>query len=367
MKKIFLSVILGMVLCGVIVAWSLFSAVFAFTYPNEPNGFRDIKWQRGKQAISGLKVSEGYGSYVQYWRDSENLNFEGMQATRILYGFTGDYLETVIVQFEPCDAACYSSLKQKLVETHGPGQSVGEKDVFWQGDKTNIKLQTYGKGLEVDFADAGTMVKRFSNIDDFNSKFKTQWDELLSQYDATTAAGKIKEWIAQEGKDILDSFQVSPKGEQILLHFKGGGDWIFTPSPQNVRQQTTSQNVYSVAEAVTILQNSSEQFRDKDILLRAVVVDGVMGMGCEDFYILTDAKDVDLYHRQYKSDVTPEEKKKIKDIPRIISGPTLAMPKGVSGGNGKETIFRGHFFDNSMKPCTDGWRRFVITGNGNEK
>jgi len=363
MKNIFLSVTLSMVLCGIIVAGLLFPTAFAFAYPNEPDGFRDIKWQTAKQAMSGLKVNEGYGSYVQYWRDSENLNFEGMQAAKILYGFTGDYLETVIVQFEPCDAACYSSLKQKLVERHGPGQSVGEKDVFWQGDKTNIKLETYGEGLEVIFSDAERIAKRFSNINDFNSKFETQRDQLLNQYDATTASGKIKEWLAKEGKDVLDSFQVSPKGEQITLHFKGGGDWVFTPSPQNVRQQTTSQNIYSVAEAVTILQNNSKQFRYKDILLRAAVVDGVMGMGCEDFYILTDTKDVGLYHRQYKSDVTPEEKKKIKDIPRIISGPTLAMPKGVSGGNGKETIFRGHFFDNSMKPCTDGWKRFVITGN----
>lgn len=348
----------------VIVSELFFSAGFVFAYPNEPEGFREIKWQTDKQSLSGLQKDESNGSFAIYWREKDDLNFEGRQATRILYGFTADHLESVFVKFEPCEAECASFLKKKFIEKYGPGQPEGENAVVWQGEKTSISLNTGGNGVEITFLDASAFTKKFSNMAAFNSKFKAKWDEFLSLYDAETAAGKIKEWLGQEGKDILDSFDVSPQGKQISLHFKGAGNMLFTPSPQNSPRPTASQNVYSVAEALTILQNDPQQFRDKDILLRAVVVDGVMGFGCEDFYLLTDAKNADLYSRRIKGNLTPEEQKKFDEIPLISSGPTLAMPKTTFGENGQEKVFRGHFFDNSMKPCGDGWKRFIITGNG---
>lgn len=334
------------------------SAIFA--YPNDPDGFRTFDWGTSKEYITDLRVYEKYGGYVEYIKINEVLDFEGNKATRILYGFTDDNLESVTVQFEPPDDTRYDDLRKKLIAKYGEGEAMGEKDIFWRGGKTNSKLSVYGNGVEIIYFDNRTFSKRLNTIDEFNARFSDYWNELLKDYDAKTAATKIKQWLGQEGKNLLYSYQVSPNGEQISLNFKGGGTYLFSPSPLNIKQEAESKDVYSVEEVLNILRTTPERFKGKDVFLKAAVVDGVMGLGCNDFLMLTDLKYVDLYGKKYNQDLTIEEKEAIRNIPIVISGPSLSMPKGITSMEG-ESIYRGHFFDNSMKSCDEGWKRFVIT------
>lgn len=331
-----------------------------YAYQNDPDGFRELNWQTLKSRVDGLVVHEKYGGYVEYIKNNENLEFKGNQATRILYGFTDNQLETVTVQFEPPDDDRYAFLRNKLIAEYGEGEPIGEKDLFWRGGKTNIKLSIYGNGVEIIYSDNKTFSNRLTTIDEFNKRFKDRWNELLETNNAATAAIKIKQWLDREGKNVLDSYQVSPNGEQISLNFKGGGTYLISPSPLNSKQIEESKDVYSVKEVLNILSSSPERFKGKDVFLRATVVDGVRGLGCNDYLMLTDPEFVNLYKRKYDRDLTAEEKEAIKNIPIILSGPSLSMPKGIASMEG-EGVYRGHFFDNSMKSCKEGWKRFVIT------
>lgn len=221
-------------------------------------------------------------------------------------------------------------------------------------------ISVYGNGVEIIYFDNKAFSERSKSIGEFNARFSAYWNELLKDYDAGTAAIKIKQWLAREGKDLLDSYQVSPHGKQISLNFKGGGIYLFSPGPLNITQEVESKDTYSVEEALGILSAAPQRFKGKDIFLKAVVIDGVEGFGCDDYLTLTDPKYIDLYGKKYGRALTIEEKEAIKNIPVILSGPSLSMPKGIALMN-KEGIYRGHFFDNSMKSCEEGWKRFVIT------
>ena len=345
----------------------LLSTLFVFinsmgvnAYQNDLNGFRGFYWQSSRNRVDGLVVYEKFGGYVEYIKNNDDLNVEGNQATRILYGFTDNRLETITVQFEPLDEARYVSLRSKLIAEHGAGELVGEKDLFWRGGKTNIKLGIYGNGVEIIYSDNKTFSNRLTTIDEFNSRFKDEWNELLKANDAATAAIRIKQWLAREGEKVLDSYQVSPNGEQISLKFKGGGTYLISPSPLNIKQIEESKEVYSVREVLSIFNSDPERFQGKDVFIKAAVVDGVEGFGCKDYLMLTDPKFVNLYKRKYASDLTVEEKEAIKNIPIVLSGPSLSMPKGIVAMEGGG-VYRGHFFDNSMKSCNEGVKRFVIT------
>lgn len=331
----------------------------AKAYPNDPDGFRNMAWGTPKSALMDLVEHEKYSGFADYIKKNDDMDFEGLKANRILYGFTDDRLESVGVQFEPPDDKIYLILKDKLTAKYGVGEPVGEKGLFWRGGKTNIKLNVYGNGVEIFFSDNKTFEKRGMAVDEFKNRFREKWGGLLEKNDTATAVAAIKLWLDQEGKDVLDSYQVSPDGDQISFNFKGLGTEVMTAGPIKEKPQGLLKNIYSVKEVLAVLSASPDQFKGKDLLIRAEIVDGTRGIGCHDYLILTDPEYASLYRKQYDPHVSEEEMKAIKNIPRILSGPALAMPQGIFKNKG-EGIYRGHFFDQGMKPCEDGSMRFII-------
>lgn len=117
--------------------------------------------------------------------------------------------------------------------------------------------------------------------------------------------------------------------------------------------------VYSVEEITQILKTNPEFLKNKSIKIKGYIVNGVMGMGCEDYYMLSDYKNVDLYKQKYDKNLSAEEKNKIKEMPILMTGRTLALPKDFTPTI--YAIYEGHFYDKwATKKCKDGYNKFVM-------
>ncbi len=308
-----------------------------------------------------LTLAHQYGSLKEMTRANEDLDFNGFKAQRILFWFTQDRLEMVTVQFETDDEKQKAELKQSLLSQYGLGKACGATDICWDGQKTDIKYNNYGKGVEIIFSDAAAWSKRINAVETFKNKVLAAWRNLSASGDVVGAASALKKWLTQEGRDVLDSFSVSATGDQIVLAFKGVGTFILTPEIDNGPRRIDRSKIYSIVEVEDIFKDKPEILRGKDILLKCVAVDMVAGLGCNDYLILQDARDMDLLKRRYDKDLTLEDEVAIKRIPRILSAPTLGMPVNIVEP-GRSVVYRGHFFDVNLNSCADGWKRFVIMG-----
>ncbi len=130
-------------------------------------------------------------------------------------------------------------------------------------------------------------------------------------------------------------------------------------------------NVYSVKSVLNLLNSNPNYFKGKEIQLKAAVVDAVEGMGCDDYFILMDKEDADTSHRlnnQYMDKNTSDTQRadirqQIQQLPKILSGQTLALPQNVKINLNDYAIYRGHFNDVwESQNCSDGNKRFVIDG-----
>jgi len=133
--------------------------VIVNTYPNEPDGFRDVKW--GKD-ISQLKefrkakrdfFADSVMKYLSdniYVRKNEKLSFGNTKVDRIRYHSFHGKLVAVVIQGKHQDT--FLILKDALFQKYGSPQKTEEpteispierkgiESYEWTGEKTNIKL-----------------------------------------------------------------------------------------------------------------------------------------------------------------------------------------------------------------------------------
>jgi len=138
----------------------------------------------------------------------------------------------------------------------------------------------------------------------------------------------------------------------------------------NIPTINNENKVYTVKETVNLLKITPTFLKDKSIQLEAFVVDGVMGLGCEDYQILTDKEYVGAFNNRYNNKLSQEERNKaIEDsklAPVLLTGQTLSMPEGFYPTY--HAVYQGHFYDKwATKTCgADGYKRFVIEGKVKE-
>ncbi|PIU98345.1 hypothetical protein COS61_01885 [Candidatus Wolfebacteria bacterium CG03_land_8_20_14_0_80_40_12] len=143
-----------------------------------------------------------------------------------------------------------------------------------------------------------------------------------------------------------------------------------SPSPANVPAMNNESKIYTVKEAVDLLKTNPTSLKDNPIQLEAFVVDGVMGLGCKDYQIITDKEYVEAFNNRYNNKLSQEERNKAieesKQAPVLLTGQTLAMPEGFFPTY--HAIYQGHFYDKwATKTCgADGYKRFVIDGKVRE-
>lgn len=132
----------------------------------------------------------------------------------------------------------------------------------------------------------------------------------------------------------------------------------------NIPKINNENKIYTVKEAVDLLKTNPTSLKDKTIQLEAYVVDAVMGLGCNDYQILTDKEYVEVFNNRYNSKLSQEERNKAieesQKVPILLTGQTLTMPEGFYPTY--HAIYQGHFYDKwATKTCGAGsYERFVI-------
>lgn len=145
-----------------LLVWSIPAfAEMPHNYPNEPDGFRGIKWGDNIKHVKGMEldtVSKDDKDTVLYKRSEDSLIMGDAKLRLILYGAWRDKFNGVIITFG--DRANWDKLKAVLFERFGPGSNQNYmQDSFERfGDKTVITIE-YN-----DVSGEGTLIFRSKKI-----------------------------------------------------------------------------------------------------------------------------------------------------------------------------------------------------------
>lgn len=104
----------------------------SFSYPNEPDGFREILWGTDIQTLENMTVAEKDGKDIFYSRKGDNMVIAGASIDQIHYGFTNGKFYSVIIRFQ--SRRNYLALKERLFETYGGvvlQQDPNQEDYKW--------------------------------------------------------------------------------------------------------------------------------------------------------------------------------------------------------------------------------------------
>lgn len=120
----------------------------AYSFPNEPAGFRTSSWGTPITAIAGLRtVGPPEGTTRRYMRMDESFLYEGgVTLADIQYVAVNGALSQTVLQF---DCSQYETLAGLLRKKHGPATAETRNGLSWSGSTTTITLipAASGKGV----------------------------------------------------------------------------------------------------------------------------------------------------------------------------------------------------------------------------
>jgi hypothetical protein len=110
------------------------------SYPNEPDGFRGIKWGTSLDSLAGMRYFTDIGGQKCYTRKGDILKLGQAELRNISYCFWQGKFCSVIVS---CDGVVnYSALKEAVFKQFGVGSQPIKVEVFvWDGLITGMVLK----------------------------------------------------------------------------------------------------------------------------------------------------------------------------------------------------------------------------------
>lgn len=124
----------------ILFALCLLIPVSAFSFQNEPIGFRNVPWDSPLSKIAGLRpVGEPLGTVQRYMKMDEIFPLEGIILTDINYvADAGKFVEAAAV----FDCAQYRTLMDDLKKKYGAVTAKAQKGsaLIWQGKVTTVSL-----------------------------------------------------------------------------------------------------------------------------------------------------------------------------------------------------------------------------------
>lgn len=114
-------------------------------FPNEPDGFRGIKWETHVSKVKRLQNKDTIYSYgeITYTRENDNLEVAGGKVEIIRYLFTGEKFTGVNIKFK--NDVNYKLIKEWFFREYGnPNYKKNInpmiEDYMWKGNKSFIRL-----------------------------------------------------------------------------------------------------------------------------------------------------------------------------------------------------------------------------------
>ena len=112
-------------------------------FPNEPDGFRGIKWGTKITHLSGMALVRNEGMEKYYIKPDEKLKVGEAVVERITYGFYRDEFFRVTIHFK--GLMNYLDLKQTLFGVYGEGEQFPGRDIYtWRGKQVFITIEFKG-------------------------------------------------------------------------------------------------------------------------------------------------------------------------------------------------------------------------------
>lgn len=113
------------------------------TFPNEPDGFRGIKWGTDIARLPGMELVKNGGAEKYYVRPDEKLKIGDAIVEKITYGFYRDEFFKVTISLK--GLMNYMHMKETLTGLYGDGDHVFGKSLYaWTGTKVNVVIEFNG-------------------------------------------------------------------------------------------------------------------------------------------------------------------------------------------------------------------------------
>jgi hypothetical protein len=102
-------------------------------FPNQPEGFRGIKWGTRVEDLEHLRLLEQAGDFEVYAKTDDNLSLGETGLDKIVYMFYKGMFSGLVIEYE--SAINYRIIDRALVEFYGPGQAQRDsrKQHQWDG------------------------------------------------------------------------------------------------------------------------------------------------------------------------------------------------------------------------------------------
>lgn len=118
----------------------------AFTFQNEPDNFRGIKWGTNINELPNMQLYDTEGSAARYTRKGDEMKIGDADLDAVYYSFSEGRFCSVFIQFS--SLSNYYIIKQILFRKYGKGESLSPAEGYkWLGPSVNIVLG-YSKDSE---------------------------------------------------------------------------------------------------------------------------------------------------------------------------------------------------------------------------
>ena len=129
---------------GILAALSIISvcaAIPGFTFQNEPDGFRGIKWGTNISELNDMQLMESVKDSEYYIRKSDTRKIGDADINEVSYGFYKNRLYVVLVEYN--GFLNFMKLKADLFDQYGKPEQPNQlmEKYFWTGVKVDIYFE----------------------------------------------------------------------------------------------------------------------------------------------------------------------------------------------------------------------------------